>query len=190
MRTLKDILTESKKTYSFIVRIADEIPEDMTEHLNTILEKFGKVSVSEPKRTPIQETPMDFPQLKNVQVHTWEVEVNYPTTSQVMQEYVSSCCGVAKSHVNVRTPGEPVEIDQQNTTQKLKDNTPYESLLNTEDMGGESAQEHVSGNRVMGLLKELEVARKERTMDPVAGTPVGESSDIGDIENTTSVVGS
>ena len=29
-------------------------------------------------------------------------------------------------------------------------------------MGGESAQEAVGENRVMGLLKELEVARKER----------------------------
>jgi hypothetical protein len=187
MRTFKDILTESKKTYHFIVRIAGELPENATEKLNTLVERFGKVSVTGPKRAPITETPMDFPRLKNVEVHTWEVEVNYPTTRDVMQEYLASGCDVAKTHINVRVPGDPVELDQQN---RKDGDEPYESLLNTEDMGGESAQEAVAGNRVMDLLKELEIARKERTMDPVAGTPVGESSDITEDENTTSPIGS
>jgi len=47
----------------------------------------------------------------------------------------------------------------------------------------------VAGNRVMDLLKELEVARKEREVDPVAGAPTGESKDIGESENSKSVVG-
>ena len=66
---------------------------------------------------------------------------------------------------------------------------PYETKLETEDMGGESAQDNVAGNRVMDLLKELETVRKERTIDPTAGAPVGDSSDIGDNENTKSPVG-
>jgi hypothetical protein len=41
----------------------------------------------------------------------------------------------------------------------------------------------------MDLLKELEVARKEREVDPVMGTPKGESKDIDESENTKAVVG-
>ena len=63
-------------------------------------------------------------------------------------------------------------------------------MLNTEDMGGESAQKDAGGNRVMDLLKELEVARKEREIDPVEGITPGESSDITNEENATSVIGS
>jgi hypothetical protein len=41
----------------------------------------------------------------------------------------------------------------------------------------------------MDLLKELEIARKENEHSGAEGAPVGESSDIGDAENTKAVVG-
>jgi hypothetical protein len=155
----QEILRESKKTYSFIVRIAGELPENATEKLNTLVEKFGKVSVTGPKRAPITETPMDFPQLQNVEVHTWEVEVNYPTSKQVMQEYLARNCDVAESHINVRTPGEPVELEQEAAN---KSDEPYKALLDTEELAdNKDAQAMAGENRVMDLLKELEVARKE-----------------------------
>jgi hypothetical protein len=57
-------------------------------------------------------------------------------------------------------------------------------------MGGESAQSEVGENRVMDLLKELEVARKERAIDPVEGVKPGDSKDIDQKQNTKSPVGS
>jgi hypothetical protein len=62
-------------------------------------------------------------------------------------------------------------------------------MLTTEDMGGESAQADVAGDRVMSLLKELEKAREENKHNGAEGAPVGESSDIDDKENTKAVVG-
>ena len=185
MRSFTEFLTESKKTYKFIVRVAGDLPDGFTESLKTNMEKFDVVGVSNPKKTPIQEKPLDFPQLQNMEVHHYEVEVNYPTTSHTLQEYLSQCCGVAKTHLNVRTPDEPVEQYQSNDKDQ-----PYEAMLNTEDMGGESAQEAVAGNRVMDLLKELEVARKEREIDPVEGIKAESTKDIGDQENTKAVIGS
>ena len=184
MKSFTEYLTESKKTYHFVVRIAGELPENAEQTLNTLIERFGKVSVSKAKRTPIQETPMDFPNLHNVEVHTWEIEVNYPTTTQVLEQYLADNCGTPRANIKVRTPGDPVEIDQSAQPEET-----YEVKLTQEDMGGESAQESVGGGRVMDLLKELEVARKEREHNPAAAAPVGESSDIGDKENTTAVVG-
>ena len=187
MKSFKDILTESKKTYKFIVRVAGDLPEGFATHLETNLKKFDLVSLSSGKRTPIQERPLDFPQLQNTETHSFEAEVNYPTTPHVLENYLADNCMVPKGHIIVRIPGEPLEITQD---ARMPSETPYESLLNTEDMGGESAQESVAGNRVMDLLKELETARKDREIDPVAGIQSGESKDIGETENTTSVVGS
>jgi hypothetical protein len=180
-----ETLNESKKTYKFLVRVAGNLPESFDKHLKTHLEKFSLVEISSPKRTPIQETPMDFPQLQNMEVTTYEVEVNYPTTSHVLEQYLVGCCGVDHTHINVRVPGEPVELDQKKTEE-----TVYEPLLSKEDLGGESAQGAVATNRVMDLLKELEVARKERTIDPLAGTPTGESKDLDNMDNSKSAVGS
>ena len=185
MRSFKDILTESKKTYQFKIGVAGELPESFTDKLETSMKKFGLVSVSTAKKTPIQERPLDFPQLQNMEVTYYEAEVEYPTTSQVMQEYVGSCCAIPQSHIIVRNANDPRE-----EYQETKDDAPYEAMLTTEDMGGESAQDSVAGNRVMDLLKELETARKERAHDGAEGAPVGESNDIDNSENTKSTIGS
>jgi hypothetical protein len=79
--------------------------------------------------------------------------------------------------------------DPREEYQTPKDTAPYEAMLTKEDMGGETAQEDVAGNRVMSLLKELETARKENEHSGAEGAPVGESSDMSDAENTKAVVG-
>jgi len=184
MRSFKDILTESKKTYEFKIGVAGPLPEGFVDSMETSLKKFNVSNMTSGKKTPIQERPLDFPQLQNMEVTYFEVAVEYPTTSQVLQEYVGKCCGIDQTHIIVRNANDPRE-----EYQDTKDDAPYESMLTKEDMGGESAQDSVAGNRVMSLLKELETARKENEHSGAEGAPVGESSDIGDAENTKAVVG-
>jgi hypothetical protein len=184
MRSFREILTESKKTYEFKLGFAGELPEGFTDRLEMGLKKFGLVSVSSGKKTPIQENPLDFPQLQNMEVTYYDAEVEYPTTSQVLEDYLSDLCVVPHSHVIVRNANDP-RIEYQET----KDDAPYEAMLTTEELGGESAQESVGVNRVMDLLKELETARKENKHNGAEGAPVGESQDISDEENTKAVVG-
>jgi len=185
MRSFTEILTESKKTYPFKVGVAGDLPEGFEGAMKTALGKYNITNMSNGKKTPIQERPLDFPQLQNMEVTYWDVEVDYPTTPQVMQEYIGSCCSVDQAHIIVRGANDPRE-----EYQDTKDDAPYEAMLDKEDMGGESAQESVGGNRVMELLKELETTRKERDNDPMAGAPVGESKDIDDSENAKSPIGS
>jgi hypothetical protein len=184
MRSFKDILTESKKTYSFKIGVAGPLPEGFVDNMETALKKYKVLNMTAGKKTPIQERPLDFPQLQNMEVTYYEAEVEYPTTSQVLQEYVGRCCGIDQAYVIVRNMNDPRE-----EYQETKDDAPYETMLDKEDMGGESAQQDVGTNRVMDLLKELETARKENEHSGAEGAPVGESSDIGDVENTKAVVG-
>ena len=184
MRSFTEILTESKKTYEFKIGVAGPLPEGFEDAMETSLKKFKVLNMTSGKKTPIQERPLDFPQLQNTEVTYFEVSMEYPTTSQVLQEYVGKCCKVDQAHIIVRNANDPRE-----EYQETKDDAPYEAMLTKEDMGGETAQEDVAGNRVMSLLKELETARKENEHSGAEGAPVGESSDIGDAENTKAVVG-
>jgi len=184
MRSFTEILTESKKTYQFKIGVAGPLPEGFEDTLETILKKYGANNLTSGKKTPIQERPLDFPQLQNMEVTYFELGVEYPTTSQVLQEYVGKCCGIDQAYIIVRNINDPRE-----EYQDTKDDAPYETMLTKEDMGGETAQEDVAGNRIMSLLKELETARKENEHSGAEGAPVGESSDIGDAENTKAVVG-
>ena len=185
MKSFVDILTESKKTYPFKIGVAGDLPEGFADRLETTLQKFEVAKMSTGKKTPIQERPLDFPQLQNMEVTYFEVEVNYPTTTQVLQEYVGKCCSVPQSHIIVRNPNE-----RQEEYQEAKNEEAYEAILTKEELESESAQDSVANNRVMELLKELETARKERDHDPMLGAPKGESRDIDDSENTKSPIGS
>ena len=166
MKSFKDFLTESNKTYEFKVGIAGELPEGCPDTMKTSLAKFDLQSLSAGKKTPIQERPLDFPNLHNMEVTYFDVAVNYPTTPQVLGEYLSQCCGINGGHIMVRTTGDMME-----EYQTPKSEEAYQAKLTTEDMGGESAQDSVGENRVMDLLKELETARKERGHDPAAAAP-------------------
>ena len=183
MKTFAEYLTESKKTYEFKVGVAGELPEGFADHMETALQKYGVMKMSAGKSTPIQERPLDFPQLSNTNVTYYEVELQYPTTVQVLQEYLGGVCSVPQSHIIVRNPNEPQELYQQ---EDAKDE--YTAKLTQEDMGGESAQADAGPDRVMNLLKELETARKERDNDYVGEAPAGDSKDIGDAENSKAVL--
>jgi hypothetical protein len=167
MKKFKDYLTESKKVYEFKIGVAGELPEHFEEHMDVALKKFGMTSVKKGKKTPIQERPLDFPQLHNMEVQYFDVELTYPTTSEALKEYLGSACSVDEGNIIVRRPGEMLEKYQDNSVT----DQPYETALTTEEMPSESAQGDVGESRVMELLKELEKARKEREHDPSAAAP-------------------
>ena len=185
MKSFAEYLTESKKTYEFKIGIAGDLPEGCADRMESALQKFGVVKLTNGKKTPIQERPLDFPQLENMEVTYFETETTYPTTVQVLQEYLGSCCNIPQSHIIVRNPGEQQELYQQETTNEI-----YEPMLTKEEMESESAQDKVGANHVMDLLKELETARKDRSNDYVGEAPAGESKDIDNSENSKSTLGS
>ena len=185
MKNFKQYLTESEKSYNWKIRIAGEIPEDCSDKMKMALGKFDLANLSSPKTSPIQETPLDFPQIQNCEVHTWDAELKYPTTGPVLEKLLMDVCRVHDNHIVVRGEHEPLEAYQEK-----KDDKPYEVLMTKEDMGGDpEAQKTVGDSRVMELLKELEKTRSEREEDPMANVPQGESADIDPKMNTQAVVG-
>lgn len=161
MKSFNEYLTESKKTYKFKIRAAGELPEGFVDKLETALNKYEIVNFSKGTTTPITERPLDFPRLTNCEVTTFEVELGYPTTGHVLESYLTLNIDHPASHLIVRGENENTEQYQENSTEKET----YDSLLATEEMGGESAQDQVGQTRVMDLLKELEKTRQEKNKD-------------------------
>lgn len=180
MKKFADYLTESKKTYQFKIGVAGDLPEGFDEKIKLAMEKFSIVNLAKGKKTPIQERPLDFPNLTNTEVTYWDVELGYPTTDLVIKEYLGQVCSVHESKIVVRTPGSPIEREE-----NKKENAVYEPLLTNEELGGETAQNSVGNSRIMELLKELETARKERNdqdgfkMEAVKEEPQNTKSAIG-----------
>lgn len=165
MKTFLDYLAESKKLYQFKVAVAGDIEtSSVVEQLRSALEKYGIENFTTGKKTPIQESPLEFPQLSNTEVTYFEVDLRYPTTPNVLEEYLAQSCAVDHSHIRVRNLADPLNVAIENAKPTGK----YVPLLNTTELGGESGQALVGQNRVMDLLKELETAKKELARESTA----------------------
>jgi len=161
---LRQILAESTKTYPFKIGVAGDLPEGFADRLESALEKFVVVKMSNGKKTPIQKRPLDFPALENERATYFETELQYPTTPQVLQQYIKNYCSIPESNIIVRNPNEPQEAYQEPKSDK-----PYEAKLNSAYEDSKDEQKSAGSMRVMELLKELEKARKERSAPDAVG---------------------
>ena len=152
MKSFNEYLTESKKTYEFKVKVAGDLKYEFSSKLNSAMERFSVVTVSKGKRTPITETPLDFPELKNTNVTVFDVEVNYPTTPQVLETYISQICGCPASHIRVRTANQSAEQVQEEANKKEAKDKP---LLGQCDPAPSNHQDLVGDKKVSSFLKDL-----------------------------------
>ena len=104
MRTFKDILNESQKTYEFTIKMAGEPSKERDDKLESCLQKYQLIKLGSGKTTPITERPLDFPQLQNMEVTIFEAEVAYPVTPNVLATYIASCCECDEKYVRVNAP--------------------------------------------------------------------------------------
>ena len=91
MKSFNEYLVESKKTYKFKIKAAGELPENFTDKMETALNKYEVVSFNKGATTPIDKTPLDFPQIqfpkdhliidyqtqKNLEIKNTQRENNY-----------------------------------------------------------------------------------------------------------------
>jgi hypothetical protein len=111
MKSLKDYLTESQKTYSFKVKVAGQVPEKFVETVKSRLEKYGCSKFSQIGSTPIQSTAMDFPELCNIEVTMFEAECAYPVTPPEILMAIKNSVAISETHLRVRNARESQELD-------------------------------------------------------------------------------
>lgn len=167
MKTFKDYLTESKKLYSFKVKVAGEIPEGFENNLKNRLEKCKVVTFEKMKTTPVQKVPLDFPTLENVEVTVYDVVVEYPTTSPEIGQQIKEI-GLREECFRVRGSGEPSELDQLGL-----DNEPSKDPLLVDSHYKETSnpkhKDYFGDEFNKGFLKDLAKAAKERNKEEGKG---------------------
>ena len=165
MKKYSEYLTEAYngKTYEFKIGIAGD-NDGIADKLETALKKFGVTNITPGKKTPIQERPLDFPQLQNEEVTYYEATITYPTHAEALQEYLGYNIGKSQAHIMVRNMNAMQEVYQEVS------NEPYEVKLTKE---------------------ELEGVRKEYTNSPVANVkPDAEQKQMEDAGKSKSPIGS
>lgn len=180
MKTFRDYLTESVKEYKMRIKVAglDEAPD--MDKFETIFEKYGLNSMSSFKKTPIQEHPQDFFNIKNSDVYISDASFSYPVTSHELYHYIQEEIGLSGSQVVVIPSGHPEEIAREEAAGK--GNEEYVTLLDS-DFEQEGHEIEYGDEFVGNFLKELEThqyefdagktpAAKTTNDDPVNTAPV------------------
>lgn len=103
MKNYKQYLVESEKTYKFKIKVADDVTDEQVDDIEKCLQAFDVVSVSKPKRLPIQDNPAGFDGLGAVPVYILDVELKYPTTDEQLKVLVVRASKLPATHVLVTT---------------------------------------------------------------------------------------
>lgn len=151
MKSFKEYLTESKKVYEFKVKIAGEVGKEFTKQIKQALDKYKVESCSAGRRTPIQESPVDFPEHKNVNVTIFDVCLAYPVNSVQVKAAIAEHLKLSLASINVLNLKEEEEI----ALNHLHDEKSGESLLTKEYESDSEGQNLVGEKQKMSLLKEL-----------------------------------
>ena len=117
----------------------------------------------------MQKHPMDFGKLPAGEIHIVDIVLEYPTTPDTLTSYLHSKLGVPASHIVIRSPNHPEEVqndkDQKAADDKDPDAKP-ESLLDSdyEDSDNEVVvgQEHTDA-----MLDAEDKKRKGRLFDMI-----------------------
>jgi hypothetical protein len=162
-KSFTEYLTSTTKVYSFTIKIVGDLEESLESKLKESLQKFAVTAISKGKRTPIQPTLVDFPNIENDRVTTWEVSTKYPTTTQVLENYISTFIGVPLQKIKVCNLNAPLELYQASESNK--------EILSTNELESPCSKEMselVGSGRTTGLLKDI-VNSKKTTGEQIKG---------------------
>lgn len=179
MKTFKEYLSESTKQWPFRLKIAGTFTAEQEQSLKSALSKFVIAEFKKVKTTPVQELPLDFPQVKNCEVTIYEFTLGYPSTQFELTEMLSSSLGINKQNLVVRSPNEPTEEYQHQEPAKREG-----ALLNDPtyaEAGSPQFEDYYGDKYNTGFVKELndilKLQRKARGEEIPSETPAQYNTD-------------
>lgn len=131
MKSFKHFLVESIRTYKYKIKIAGDPDKNWIDMFVYNLSKFDPVKIGEPKRTPIQERPFGFPELKNQSVSIIDAEFKYPCNELMIKQiarllnYNEDMVRVVQTDADDSWSNEAMKFDKQKNGGPLL-MTPYE----------------------------------------------------------------
>jgi hypothetical protein len=113
MKSFTEFLTESTKQYNFRIKVAGTLSDEQVDRLESAMEKWGLQSINKPKVTPIQKHPVDFTNLKEIEVSIMDMTLDYPATPQEIIARMAEYCTINADHIKVFNSDDPNQIEME-----------------------------------------------------------------------------
>jgi hypothetical protein len=105
------LLEEASKEYGYKIKFAvDDLSEEQKDALEAALAKYYVQSVSAFNSTPIQQSPLDFPNVRNSKVFSAEFVLGYPAAVDGLRVYLSDKVGINQQQIAVYNAYDPRDV--------------------------------------------------------------------------------
>jgi hypothetical protein len=193
MKNFLNYLEQSQKTYEFRIKIANTDPAEKLTMLESALDAYGLESLSKPKRLPLKESDVDFPNHGTVELYLMDAVLTYPCNEYQLRTIIAERAGIAQANIVVVPKNHPEEQRRwnENDTSDIKEYKQGEAVLDKpyeENAEAKKAGDaYASFNSILKELNEVKLDEAEGGSTPEAKTtndlPVGEKSPVGSQQN-------
>ena len=181
MKTFFEYLNESVKEYSYRIKTIVPIDDNFLDRLETVLRKYDILEVSAPKKTIVQNNPLDFKDIGHAEVYIVDVLTRIPASSYVMQQELRGVLNIPEKYIVVRGKNEPIELEtlaiqanaEISAEAKEKGLSPAALLDASPDYeevdyaaAGDPAYGDAYNAKFLNYLKNVEHVRPDMTVEP------------------------
>ena len=175
MRSLKQYITESLKSYNYTIKIAGDVDKNFIDMFKYNLNKFDPIRISDPVKTPIQKDPYGFPNLANQSVTIIKADFRYPATEPMIQQ-IAQLLGYNVNMVRVISSqyDDSINSEAEGYANEMKDSP----LLTHEEMGEQPGAKEANKAYGDSYLTSIKDQMKGSTIDiPYAGQKTPDAFD-------------
>ena len=158
-------LVESAKDYTYRIKFAiNDLTADQKGALEDALAKFDLRSISKFTDSPIQQSPLDFPNVRNSKVYVCEIVLGYPVTTDELRMYISDKVAINQQEIAVYNAYDPRDdYNEQRQAQLAGKDANYVARMGTDQQADEQSEAVDYGKDYNDkFLTELDDERKER----------------------------
>lgn len=165
MKSLLDHVIENQKEYKFTIKVAcHDMSDEMLDNLEDCLSRYELVSADKFKKSPILQHPIDFPRVKNSEIHVADIITKYPATRDLLEVSISEALNLDRCCVVVYTEKDPRRI-----ANFIDDSEDYTARIGTdfEDDGYDDDPTARTDSQVDAALDDAMERKKDRRKDVV-----------------------
>ncbi len=193
MKNFLNYLEQSQKTYEFRIKIANIDPAEKLAMLESALDAYGLESLGKPKRLPLKESDVDFPNHGTVELYLMDAVLKYPCNEYQLRTIIAERAGIAQANIVIVPTNHPEEQRRWNEddSSDIKEYAQGESVLDKpyedDPLAKKAGDAYASFNTILKELTELKLAEAEGDKTPAAKTtnelPTGDKSPVGSNQN-------
>lgn len=182
MKKFSDFLAESQKQYEFRIKVAGMLDNEQLDKIEMGLEKWGLQTLGKPKVTPIQKHPVDFSNLKEIEVSIMDLVIDYPATPQEVAQRIHDYSHVPMDYIRVYNSKDPNEADREEQVLSSDKEEEYQVQLTSPYEKSKSDADNVYGEK---FLKKFLKDQKRKPDFKVAGGKTSAAQTTNDIKQGT-----